>query len=242
MLRPVHIYNEGRFSKVYVLRNNNFIKRSLGLACLLFFILIHPVFSSPGEEVITNFGLLEDLSRKVTGELLSNMPQLPDGTLIFLKKDKGVGPADFILENVMLLVFQEAGVRVTLENPRDLEQEEPRAVYQLSYQIIKMSLKYPRISRRYWLGAKQVEREAELGVFAQLVEMKSGDIVWVGDTQKNHEDIIGYSLLEQVEDPEYAFTRPERKEIRLGRLIEPMIVGGVVIGLVYLFFSNQSND
>jgi hypothetical protein len=228
---------------VYVFRKNRLIKRSLGFACLFFFsMLIHPVSTSPGESVSTNFQLLEDLSRSVTNELLLNMPRFPNETLIYLKKDKGVGAADFILENIMLLVFQDAGVTVTLENPRERLEEAPRAAYQLSYQIIKMSLKYQKISRRYWFGAKQVEREAELGVFAQLIDVGSGDIIWVGDTQKNHEDIIGYSLLEQVEDPEYAFTRPERKEIRLGRLVEPMIVGGVVIGLVYLFFSNQSND
>jgi hypothetical protein len=75
-----------------------------------------------------------------------------------------------------------------------------------------------------------------------LIETGSGEIVWVGDTQKRYEDVISYSLLEKVEDPEYSFTRPERKEIRLSRLIEPLVVGGVVIGLVFLFFSNQSNE
>lgn len=226
-------------------RNNRLIRMSLVFLCLVSFVSIHPISSAPmgtGESIITNFELLENLSGKAADELLSNMPRFPEGALVYLKKDKGVGAVDFVLENVMLAAFRNAGVRVTLENPRDRMPEEQLSIYQLSYQIIKMSLKYPKISRRYWFGAKEVEREAEIDLFAQLSSIDSGDIVWVGDAQKSFEDVIGYSLLERVEDPEYAFTRPERKELHLSRLIEPMIVGGVVIGLVYLFFSNQSNE
>lgn len=226
-------------------RSDRSLRRILGFLCLFCFAAVHPVSSSPsgtGESITTNFDILENLSGSVTSELISNMPVLPADALVYLQKDKGVGEVDFVLENVMLVTFRDAHIKVTQENPRERLPNESLPTYRLSFQIIRMSLTYQKISRRYWLGAKEVERSAEIDVFAQLVDMKSGDIIWVGDTHRDYEDVIGYSLLEKVEDPEYGFTRPERKELRWSRLIEPMVVGGVVIGLVYLFFSNQSND
>ncbi len=228
-----------------IFRGDRPFKRILVFLCLLCFAAVYPVSSSPngtGESITTNFDLLENLSAAAANELISNMPALPGGTILYLKKDKSVGEIDFVLENTMLVAFRDAGLQITQDDPRDRLPGEQLPSYRLSFQIIRMSLTYPKISRRYWLGAKEVERSAEIDIFAQLIDTKSGDIVWVGDTHKEYEDVIGYSLLEKVEDPEYAFTRPERKELRWSRLIEPVVVGGVVVGLVYLFFSNQSND
>ena len=35
---------------------------------------------------------------------------------------------------------------------------------------------------------------------------------------------------------------PVRDEVKWGRFIEPVIVTGIVVGLVYLFFSNQDSN
>ena len=228
-----------------IFREDRSLRRLLAALCLFSFVMIHPASSSPqgsGENIATNFTLLENLSGDVMNELIANMPDLPEGALVYLKKERSVGEIDFVLENIMVVAFRDAGFKVTKENPRERMPDEVLPAYKLSFQIIRMSLSYPKISRKYWLGAKEVERNAEIDLFVQLSEVQSGDIVWVGDAQKEYDDVIGYSLLERVEDPEYEFTRPERKELRWSRLIEPMVVGGVVVGLVYLFFSNQSND
>ena len=228
-----------------IFRSGTSLRRFMVSLCLFSFIGLIPISSASqgtGERVATNFSILEDLSGEALGELIRNMPDIPRGASLYLEKQKGVGEIDFVLENVMIVAFRNAGFKVTEENPRERIPDQPLPAYKLSYQIIRMSLTYPDISRRYWLGAKEVERNAEIDIFAQLIDMESGDIIWVGDTHKEYDDVIGYSLLERVEDPEYDFTRPERKELRWSRLIEPMIVGGVVVGLVYLFFSNQSND
>lgn len=228
-----------------ILRSHTMIRRMTGFLCLFFFILIHPVSSIPlgsDERVLPNYDVLEKLSGEAMLELLSNMPRFPEGSVVYLEKQKGIGEIDFVLENVMLGAFKDAGVNIARQEAEGLEVKEGQRSFRLSYQIIRMSLGYSKISRRYWLGPKRVEREAQIDLFAQLTETGSGEIIWVGDTQKRYEDVISYSLLEKVEDPEYAFTRPERKEVRLSKLIEPLVVGGVVIGLVFLFFSNQSNE
>ena len=198
--------------------------------------------SEPQERILTNFELLEETAGRAVDELLANMPSVQRGTAIQLMKARGVGEIDFVFENVLLKRMQEKGYRVSIETPEGENEENNAALYRLSYQIIRMSLVYPRIGRRYWFGAKEVERLAEIGIFAQFADLESGDIVWVGDAQKKYDDMISYSQLREVEEEQYSFTTPERDELRWSRLIEPIIVTGIITGLVYLFFSNQSDE
>lgn len=198
--------------------------------------------SEPEERVSTNFEILEETAASAVGELLSNMHAVPRGTAIELKKARGVGEIDFVFENVLLRRMREAGYRVSIETPAQKDQQRNDPHYRLSFQVIRMSLAYTRIGRRYWFGAKEVERLAEIGIFAQLADLDSGDIVWVGDAQKKYQDTIRYAQLRAVEEEQYEFTMPERDELRWSRLVEPIIVTGIISGLVYLFFSNQSDE
>lgn len=198
--------------------------------------------SEPEERVSTNFEILENTSKRAVDELFANMPAIPPGAAIELVKARGVGEIDFIFENVLLRRMQEGGYRVSAGVPGQEDDGGNGSRYRLSYQIIRMSIVYPRIGRRYWFGAKEVERLAEIGIFVQLADLESGDIVWVGDAQKKYHDTIRYAQLKVVEEAQYAFTMPERDELRWGRLVEPIIVTGIISGLVYLFFSNQSDE
>ena len=198
--------------------------------------------SEPEERIPTNFEMLEKTAATAVEELLANMPAVQRGTAIELKKARGVGEIDFVFENVLLMRMQETGFRVSIEKAEEAKEQRDDPGYRLSFQVIRMSLAYTRIGRRYWFGAKEVERLTEIGIFAQLVDLDSGDIVWVGDAQKKHQDTIRYGQLRAVEEEQYAFTRPERDELRWSRLVEPIIVTGIISGLVYLFFSNQSDE
>jgi hypothetical protein len=198
--------------------------------------------SEPEKPVPTNYELLERAAAGIVDELLANMPVIQQGAAIRLKKGRGVGEIDFVFENVLLMRMQEGGYRVSTEGS---EVEGAGGIddrYRLSFQIIRMSMAYTRIGRRYWIGAKEVDRLAEIGVFAQLADLGSGDIIWVGDAQKRIDDTIRYSQLKMVEEEQYEFTKPERQELRWSRLVEPIIVTGIISGLVYLFFSNQSDE
>lgn len=227
------------------LRSHTVVRRACAALCLFCFTALLPLSPKADDaprEAPSNYEVVERLSGDALAELISNMPQVPRGSILYLEKQKGIGEIDFVLENEMLVSFREAGYRIVKQKTEAPAVEEGSVSYRLSYQIIRLSLGYPKISRRFWIGPKRVEREAQIDLFAQLADARSGEIIWVGDTQKRYEDDIDYSMLEKVEDPEYDFTRPERDELKMSRLIEPLVVGGVVIGLVLLFFSNQSND
>lgn len=220
------------------------IARTGVVLCLTILIATFPATSSPqgaGETIVTNYEVLERVAAEAVDELMDNMPSVPRGTLLLLTKEKGIGTGiDKIFENVLVRRMTDAGMRVAAKAPESDAAERPG--YELSYQIIRFALKYPGIGRSYWVGAKEAERLAEIGIFAKLVENGPGEIVWVGDTQKKYEDRIAYSLLDRVEDPQHEFTRPPRHEISWSRIVEPVVVGGIVVGLVYLFFANQDNN
>lgn len=196
-----------------------------------------------GEQIQSNFDLLKDLSVRAIDEIIENMPPIGNEKRIVLVKSRGVGEIDFVFDNVLLKQTGDAGMNVSRKKVS--ESDTALAVqpdYEFNYQIIEMSLKYPEINRSWWIGAKEVERYAGLHLFVQLIDNRSGDIIWIGETEKNFDDVIPYSSLDKVENETYAFTKPERDEFSMGKLIQPVIVTGIVSGLVYLFFSNQSDE
>ncbi len=218
------------------------MSRIPAIICLVLVFNTFPVSGSPGagEKIPTNYEIIEKISLEAIAELRANMPGLAGEKLIFLSKEKGAGSIDIIFKNAMIKTMTNAGMRVA-EDLVTTKEGEKTADYRLSYQLIRLDFKYPDIHRSYWVGSKQVDRLAEIGVFTQLTDLSTGDIIWVGETQKKYEDVISYSLLERVEDPQYDFTRPPRKELRWSKLVEPVVVTGIVTGLVYLFFSNQTS-
>jgi hypothetical protein len=219
--------------------------RVLSAACICALLSAAAAFGAEEEtsgRVASNIELIEKTAGSVIDELLARMPAVPRGSGMTLVKARGVGDIDFLFENAMLKRMQEAGYRLmTAPSAQDTGRVSDSR-YRLSYQIIRMSLSYPEIGRRFWFGAKRVERRTDIGIFAQLADVGSGDILWVGDTQRSGGDTIRYSQLKLVEDQRYEFTRPPRHEVRWSRLIEPVVVTGIIGGLVYLFFSNQSDE
>lgn len=196
-----------------------------------------------GERIYSNFELLNNLSITAIDEILTNMPSLEDGKRILLIKSRGIGEIDFIFENALLERTIGTGMDVYREEKAETDSVKTvQHGYELNYQVLRMSLKYPDISRSWWIGAKEVERLVQIHLFVQLVDIESGDIVWIGETEKEFDDVIPYSFLDKVEDENYTFTKPKRKEFSMGKLIQPIIVTGIVAGLVSLFFSNQSDE
>ena len=248
MLRPVPFINKtGRpYWRYFVsrFRDERLLVRTAVMLCLAILITTFPAVSSPqgtGENTISNYGILEKIAGEALDELAENMPSIARETIILIRKEGGVESGiDKVFENELVRKMTKAGLRIASKTA-DSDQTET-SEYVFSYQIITYSMKYPDIGRSFWVGAKEVERLAEVGIFAKLLDSKTGEIVWVGEAQKKYEDRIAYSLLDRVEDPTRDFTMPVRDEVKWGRFVEPVIVTGIVVGLVYLFFSNQDSN
>ena len=227
-----------------IIFRGSIFSKAITLIVLVCLFTSFSVSSSPqktGEQISTNLEILQDISGKAFDEIMANMFNIEKGSSVLLMKDRGVGDIDFVLDNVILKTLNDAGLRVR-ERIEKKEGETVNPDYILKYQIVRMSFSYPDIGRNWLIGEKEVERLAEISLFVQLVDGETGDTVWIGEAEKQFNDVIPYSLLERVEDQEYAFTRPERDEWTWTSFIEPVVVTGIVTGLVYLFFSNQSNE
>jgi len=213
--------------------------------CLVAVLGIDPLIAASEQSprgIPTNFQIIERISGETVREIISGMGTIRQEGVVFLNKTKSAGSVDFVLENTFAMEMRDAGIRIAIEAPKKDEPVVASGNYRLSYQIVRLSLSYPRISRKWWLGSKVVERAARADVFVQFVDLATGDVVWVKEIHKEYKDTIEYSELKLVEEAQYDFTRPSRSEFKMTRLLEPLVVGGIVVGLVYLFFSNQSSN
>ncbi len=55
-------------------------------------------------------------------------------------------------------------------------------------------------------------------------------------------DSFPSNMLELIKSSTYPFTSPEFTPQDWSKAVEPFVVTGLITGLVYLFFSNQSSD
>jgi hypothetical protein len=192
--------------------------------------------------ILTNFQVFEKISGDAAQEIVAGVQAKAPAGLIVVTKVKGAGDADFIFEDALVAHLRDAGMRVAVAKAKEASAAPDSAgVFDLSYRIIRLSLTYSRIWRHHWFGGKAVDRLARATVRAQLTERRTGTVLAVVESQKRYADSIPYSLLGTVEEKQYEFTRPARDEFKMAKIVEPVVVAGIVTGLVYLFFSNQSN-
>ena len=194
---------------------------------------------SPREDVPTNFEIIGRISSEAVRDIIAQIGVLRQGEVVILHKAKSAGSVDFMMENAFAAEMRDAGINLSVE-AADKDTSAARSVrYRLSYQIVRLSLSYPQLERKWWFGPREVTRNANATLFVQFINLGTGDILWVREINKTYRDTIDYSMLKAVEDAQYEFTRPPHSEFKMRRLFEPIVVGGIVIGLVYLFFSNQ---
>ena len=223
------------------MHNKRFLKTVCSI-CLFTVLGVDPLFAATGKSqrgILTNFEIIERISSEVAQDIIAQIGALQQGDTVLLNKTKSAGNVDFIMENALATGMRDAGIMLAVETPNKDASVAPATRYRLSYQIIRLSLSYPRIARKWWLGPREVARAARADIFIQFINLTTGDIVWVRESHKTYSDTIDYSLIKSVEDAQYDFTRPPHSEFKMTRLFEPLIVGGIVVGLVYLFFSNQ---
>lgn len=115
-------------------------------------------------------------------------------------------------------------------------------MYVLQYQNVVFNVKYLDSHRSFVIGGKRVERSAAVRILATLTDPADGRVVWVGEAARDNNDEIDYGDASQIEQGVYAFNRPIVPAAGWGKYVEPVFVTGIIVGLIYLFFSNQSDN
>ena len=85
-----------------------------------------------------------------------------------------------------------------------------------------------------------MKRKADVGLHIKLVDPVDHSVIWLGDAAKDYEDQFSYGQIADVEAGTLAFTKPDKTSTKWGKIVEPVVVSGIIVGLIYLFFSNQN--
>lgn len=113
----------------------------------------------------------------------------------------------------------------------------------LQYQNVIFDLRYVDSHRSFLIGGKRVERHASVRIITTLTDPADGGrVVWVGEAAREHNDEVDYDDAVRMEQGTYKFGQPVVPSGGWGRYAEPVFVTGIIVGLIYLFFSNQSDN
>jgi len=105
------------------------------------------------DRVPTNFEIIERVSSAAADELAAGIDSIPANSIVLLSKTKGAGDADFLLENALVRRMTSAGIRVTIEEPKQAgSAADTSGGYRFSYHVVRLKIAYPKISRKWLHG------------------------------------------------------------------------------------------
>lgn len=110
----------------------------------------------------------------------------------------------------------------------------------LTYRIVEFGVTYHDSWRRGFMGPRVVERLASVDIYTRLVDGSAENVLWAGRGHSERLDVVPQAKLDLLEGRTYPFTRPVLKSRPLSRLAEPVLVAGIITGLVFLFYSSQN--
>lgn len=110
----------------------------------------------------------------------------------------------------------------------------------LVYRIPEIEMRYPEVKRRFWFGRKRVDRYARMRIDLRL--RRGEEILWAETAEHYASDRVPFGALRYLENTQYSFAQPELPSGSSGRLVEPLVVAGVIGGLVLLFYANQTGE
>lgn len=110
----------------------------------------------------------------------------------------------------------------------------------LEASIESRSVVYLRRVGRFPFGTKGIERLVTLRAQSRLVDEASGEVIWARTGAGQLLDMVAPGDVEAVASSGKGMFRPGLPPRRGLRFLEPVIVAGVVVGLIVLFYSNRT--
>ena len=219
---------------------------SSSLAIILLCLSGLAVSAADNAAVKSNLDLISDLSNQVANDLISGFEsQLGRDPAVWLIPF-GDGEIYVFLANELTAALSARNIRSyppgPLSKPDSTGAGLNRRPMKLEFQALEFNLAYLKVFRSYLIGGKQVSRRADVKVYARLLDPVDESVVWVGEASRSHKDQFPYSTRSEMEEGLFEFTKPPITPSNWGRIIEPVVVSGIIVGLVYLFYSNQSDN
>lgn len=203
-----------------------------------FIVLACGIFATPAladdTPAPSNLDLMTDMSSAIANELSDKFLADLEGRGVQLKPFSNDERYQFLV-NIFTSTFTAKGLTVYQSNVTG------ELLYSVEFQALTFDLKYPKVYRSWLFGGKRVKRRASVTILATVYDPATGSVVWVGQGTRESVDEFPHGDVARVQEGTFNFARPELPTSGWSKLVEPVFVGGIVVGLIYLFFSNQNS-
>jgi len=189
--------------------------------------------SSRAASSISNLDLMKQLTERVVAPMLDSVRVVAPTLRIRLQPFASGDEKYRFVTNVLLEVMKER------QFDPEVDSAGGQNAIELRFQLLAFDLAYTDVYRAHLIGGKRVRREAAVRLLATLVDPATGSVLWTGERLQDATDHFRAGELGRVEAGTFAFVRPGMPGSGWGKYAEPVLVSGIVVGLVYLFFSNQ---
>jgi hypothetical protein len=109
----------------------------------------------------------------------------------------------------------------------------------LTVRVEEARVDYPRLFRTGLFGGLHVERRALTRVSARLLRPGTRAVYWVGEADTSLADHVARSEVRMLEDAARAETKGTVPSQSWQRVVEPVLVVGLIAGLISLFYTNR---
>ena len=203
-------------------------------------LLITTPRAQAAEPASSNLDLMTELCTQIVEDIVGKIE--PDmGTRTRLQVvPYGKSEEYGLLEDIFTRILDEKGMTAVLPSAQSPEDGDDNPLV-LEYKVPVFRLIYTDVYRSHLIGGKKVRREANVRVSARL-HSGAGELIWIGDSQADRSDQFSHSDIGRIQEGAYQFAKPEMPSSNWGKIVEPVFVSAIIVGMIYLFFSNQSDN
>ena len=175
---------------------------------------------------------MEMLETAVADALLPVAEQVADqGTGSLVLTVEGEHEGSWLLEQTAVSLLDQAGITVlTIRG---------ESMWTLSLRPMEMAVTYGQTGRSWFLGGRQVPRQATCQLAATLVD-PDGSVVLTMREGAVLTSTVSAGDIAVLESAGERWVNGELSQEESGNLLEPLVVTGVVTALVYLFYSSRN--
>jgi len=213
----------------------------LAIGAALVLLVASPLAALGGEPSTTNLKLMTDLTRQTVEDLVDRMGPGITGRGLTLRAYASGEEYEF-LTNVITSILAERGIVTYQPQGPNSGAVAPEEALVFQFQALSYGVTYTKVSRSHLIGGRRVRRSADANILATVIDPATGEVSWIGEASHEHSDQFSYGDLARVEEGSFGFVHPALPGGGWGKYAEPVLVSGIVVGLIYLFFSNQSDN
>lgn len=186
-----------------------------------------------------NLVVISELTEEVVQEAVAQMG-LPEGSRLHLRQ-VDTHDANWLIKSILLQELTSRGHAVRAGQMTASQDPDDAGVYEIAYRIVYCQTSLPQSWREWVVGPRKFERRTAVDMRFELSD-STKTIVWAEGVQRERREIISGGRIDDLDAPGQAFASPESEQGGWDKIFEPVIVAGIVGGLIYLFYTSRSTD